>query len=168
MVSAGGVGNGPPHVRGRAALRASVVRRAGRARWSRSGVSLGTVERVDHEPNLNAAFPLRSALRCNKGSKPSLDILGPWAGLRTGILIGGESRAKVSGQPAVSRSWSIKTAGKDAPLTNGSWRAHCRILIFAPSVPFCLHGGNHESPTWVSLLGVGQRGISALCRPYES
>jgi hypothetical protein len=34
--------------------------RGGRGR--RSGVSLGTVERVDHEPDLNTAFPLRSSL----------------------------------------------------------------------------------------------------------
>src|SRR5882724_5921589 len=99
--------------------------------------------------------------------KPALDILGPWTGAEDRNPHKGESRAKVCGQRAVSRGWSsITTAGKDAPLTNGSWRAHCRILIFAPSVPF--YGGNHESPTWVSLLRVGQLGSSALCRPYES
>jgi hypothetical protein len=169
VVSTGGVGIGSPHARrdARSCARtwcSTRVERGGRGRWP--GVCLGTVERVDHEPDLNAAFPLRSALRCNKGNKPPWTSLGLGPGLRTGILTG-ESRAKVCGQRAVSRGWSSIT-GKDAPLSNGSWRAHCRILIFAPSVPFCLHGGNHESPTWVSLLRVGQLGISALCRPYES
>jgi len=83
VVSTGGVGIWSPHARrdARSCARtwcSTRVERGGRGRWP--GVSLGTVERVDHEPNLNAAFPLRSALRCNKGNKPPLDILGPWTG----------------------------------------------------------------------------------------
>jgi hypothetical protein len=73
----------------------------------------------DHEPNLNAEFPLRSALRCNKGSKPPLDILGPWAGLRTGILIRGREQGEGL-WPAFREPQLVdQDRRKDAPLRMG-------------------------------------------------
>src|SRR5262249_59292021 len=74
----------------------------------------------------------------------------PWVldrGVRTGILAPGREQGR------------------------GLWPAcpaHCRFrAIFFAIESGWDERGNHETPAWVSLLRVGERGISALCWPHE-